>query len=86
MKIGNLGSCRLIALGTGNVQVCTAAMTCGFMGVQELISGLSQYMDDKGFASVHEPVGRAVPNVCDWQHLDLNHVTKTRIDQDLCIG
>ena len=26
-----------------------------------------------------------MPNVTDWQYLDLNYVTKARIDQDLCI-
>ena len=36
-----------MALGAGNVQVCTAAMTYGFKIVQEMISGLSQYLDEK---------------------------------------
>src|SRR6056297_10876 len=76
---------EFMALGAGNVQVCTAAMTYGFKVVQEMISGLGQYMDEKSFTSVDELVGRAVPNVCDWQHLNLNYVTKARIDQDLCI-
>lgn len=76
---------EFMALGAGNVQVCTAAMTYGFKIVQEMISGLSQYMDEKGFASIDELVGRAVPNLSDWQHLNLNYVTKARIDQDLCI-
>jgi dihydropyrimidine dehydrogenase (NAD+) subunit PreA len=76
---------EFIALGAGNVQVCTAAMTYGFKIVQEMISGLSQYMDEKGFTSVDALVGRAVPNLSDWQHLNLNYVTKARIDQDLCI-
>jgi dihydropyrimidine dehydrogenase (NAD+) subunit PreA len=39
-----------MALGAGNVQVCTAAMTYGFKVVQEMISGLSQYLDEKGMA------------------------------------
>jgi dihydropyrimidine dehydrogenase (NAD+) subunit PreA len=60
-------------------------MTYGFKVVQEMISGLSQYMDEKGFSSVDDLVGRAVPNVCDWQDLNLNYVTKARIDQALCI-
>jgi dihydropyrimidine dehydrogenase (NAD+) subunit PreA len=34
---------------------------------------------------VDELVGRAVPNVTDWQYLNLNYVTKAHIDQDLCI-
>jgi len=76
---------EFMALGAGNVQVCTAAMTYGFKIVQEMISGLSHYMDEKGFASTAELVGRAVPNLSDWQHLNLNYVTKARIDQDLCI-
>ncbi len=74
-----------MALGAGNVQVCTAAMTYGFKVVQEMISGLSQYMDEKGFASTADLVGRAVPNVTDWQYLNLNYVTKAVIDQDACI-
>ena len=76
---------EFLALGAGNVQVCTAAMTYGFRIVQEMISGLSQYMDDKGFAAVEDLVGRAVPNVTDWQFLNLGYVTKAQIDQDLCI-
>ena len=76
---------EFIALGAGNVQVCTAAMTYGFKIVQEMISGLSQWMDEKGHVSVDAIVGRAVPNVTDWQYLNLNYVTKARIDQEACI-
>ncbi len=76
---------EFMALGCGTVQVCTAAMTYGFKVVQELISGLSNWMDEKGYASTGQFVGRAVPNVTDWQYLNLNYVTKARIDQSLCI-
>ncbi|MCD7060388.1 NAD-dependent dihydropyrimidine dehydrogenase subunit PreA [Pelagibacterium xiamenense] len=77
---------EFMALGAGTVQVCTAAMTYGFKIVQEMITGLSNYMDEKGFTSVDDLVGRAVPNVTDWQYLNLNYVTKARINQDLCIS
>ena len=76
---------EFMALGAGNVQVCTAAMTYGFKVVQEMISGLSQWMDEHGIASVDEVVGRAVPKVKDWKDLNLNYVTKAVIDEDLCI-
>ena len=76
---------EFMALGAGNVQVCTAAMTYGFKIVDEMISGLSEYMDGKGFASTSDLVGRAVPNVTDWQFLNLNYVTKAVIDQNACI-
>ncbi len=76
---------EFMALGAGNVQVCTAAMTYGFKIVQEMISGLSQYLDEKQM-SLNDLIGRAVPNFVEWQHLNLNYVTKAQIDQDLCIS
>ena len=76
---------EFIALGSGSVQVCTAAMTYGFRVVKEMISGLSEWMDEKGHADLDAIRGRAVPNVTDWQYLNLNYVAKARIDQALCI-
>lgn len=87
--IGGITSWRdaaeFLALGAGNVQVCTAAMTYGFKIVEEMISGLSGWMDEKGYKTLDDFAGRAVRNVTDWQFLNLNYVTKARIDQDLCI-
>lgn len=77
---------EFMALGAGNVQVCTAAMTYGFGIIKELTAGLSLWMDQKGFTGTDQIVRRAVPNVTDWQYLNLNYVTKAKIDQDLCIS
>jgi dihydropyrimidine dehydrogenase (NAD+) subunit PreA len=74
-----------IALGAGNVQVCTAAMTYGFKIVDEMIAGLSDFMDSKGIQSIDEIVGKAVKQLTDWQYLDLNYIVKAQIDQDSCI-
>ena len=74
-----------LALGASNVQVCTAAMVYGFKIIDDLTSGLSRFLRDKGIESVAGLVGRAVPSVTDWQYLNLNYVVKARIDQDLCI-
>ncbi|WP_281994752.1 NAD-dependent dihydropyrimidine dehydrogenase subunit PreA [Ruegeria faecimaris] len=76
---------EFMALGCGNVQVCTAAMTYGFKIIDELTAGLSKWMDEKGYQDVSEIVGLAVPNVTDWQYLNLNYVAKAKIDQDQCI-
>ena len=75
---------EFLAMGAGNVQVCTAAMTYGFKVVQEMISGLSEYLDDKQMR-LDQLVGRAVPNFVEWQHLNLNYVTKAHISQEDCI-
>ncbi|MDQ0325792.1 dihydropyrimidine dehydrogenase (NAD+) subunit PreA [Rhodopseudomonas julia] len=76
---------EFMALGAGNVQVCTAAMTYGFKIVREMVEGLERWMAEKGFETLDDFIGRAVPNVTDWQYLNLNYVTKARIDQELCI-
>ncbi len=76
---------EFMALGAGCVQVCTAAMTYGFRIVEEMIAGLSEWMDEKGHAKLDDFIGSAVPNVTDWQFLNLNYITKAEIDQDLCI-
>jgi dihydropyrimidine dehydrogenase (NAD+) subunit PreA len=76
---------EFMALGAGTVQVCTAAMTYGFKIVEEMKLGLSDWMDEKGYTSVDQFVGKAVPNVTDWQYLNLNYVVKAKIDQDSCI-
>ncbi len=73
-----------LALGASNVQVCTAAMVYGFKIIDDLVDGLSTFLDDKQLA-LAELVGKAVPSVTDWQYLNLNHIEKAVIDQDLCI-
>jgi dihydropyrimidine dehydrogenase (NAD+) subunit PreA len=87
--IGGIGNWRdaldYIALGSSNVQVCTAAMVYGFKIVQEMTDGLSNYMDEMGFKSVGEIVGRAVPTVSDWKYLNFNSISKAVINQDSCI-
>ncbi|PCH71908.1 MAG: NAD-dependent dihydropyrimidine dehydrogenase subunit PreA [Rhodobacteraceae bacterium] len=76
---------EFISLGCGNVQVCTAVMTYGFKIIDEMTSGLSEWMDKKGYTSINDFVGRAVPNVTDWQYLNLNYIAKAKIDQEACI-
>jgi dihydropyrimidine dehydrogenase (NAD+) subunit PreA len=87
--IGGIGTWRdavdYLALGAGNVQVCTAAMVYGFKIVQEMADGLSNYMDDMGFTAVSDIVGKAIPTVSDWRYLNLNHISKAVINQDSCI-
>lgn len=75
-----------LALGASNLQVCTAVMVYGFKIIDDLTDGLSTFLDSKGMQSVSELVGKAVPSVTDWQHLNLNYVEKAVIDQDLCIN
>jgi dihydropyrimidine dehydrogenase (NAD+) subunit PreA len=87
--IGGISTWRdaaeFLALGATNVQVCTAAMIYGFKIVEDMIDGLNNWMDEKGYQRLPEFIGKAVPNFVDWEHLNLQYVVKARIDQDLCI-
>jgi len=87
--IGGIATWRdaaeFIALGAGSVQVCTAAMHFGFKIVDDMIDGLKNWMDGKGYARIEDFRGKAVPNVTDWQFLNMNYKIVARIDQDLCI-
>jgi dihydropyrimidine dehydrogenase (NAD+) subunit PreA len=76
---------EFIALGAGTVQVCTAAMHHGFRIVEDMIAGLSNWMDSKGYRTIDDFRGAAVKNYVHWGDLNLNFKTLAHIDQDLCI-
>ncbi len=76
---------EFMLLGASSVQVCTAVMHYGFRIVEQLASGLESWMLDKGFNSVGEFVGRAVPRIKSWGELDLNYKLIASIDQSKCI-
>ena len=60
-------------------------MRFGFKIVDDMIDGLNNWMDEKGYATLDDFRGNAIPNVTDWQFLDLNFKTIAAIDQDSCI-
>jgi dihydropyrimidine dehydrogenase (NAD+) subunit PreA len=88
--IGGIGDWRdaaeFIALGSTTIQVCTAIMHYGFRIVEDMIDGLNDYLDAKGFSSVNELIGKAVPTLKKWESLDLNYKRVARINYDRCIG
>ena len=88
--IGGISSWRdaaeFIALGSTSVQVCTAVMHYGYRIVEDMIEGLSDFLDDKGMKSVNELRGLAVPRYQEWGELDLNYKVLADIDTEKCIG
>jgi len=73
-------------LGATSVQVCTAVMHYGYRIIEDLLDGLTNYLLEKKLGSVGELVGKAVPRVTDWGHLDLRYDVKARVDYQKCIG
>ena len=76
---------EFMALGAGTAQVCTAAMHYGFKIVEDMVDGLSNWMDQKGYTRLSDFVGKAVSNVTDWQYLNMNYKIIASIDQAACI-
>ena len=88
--IGGISNWRdaaeFIALGSTSVQVCTAVMHYGYRVVEDMIEGLSEYLDAQGMKSVNELRGRAVPGYQEWGDLDLSYKLIAKIDAEKCIG
>lgn len=87
--IGGIATWRdaaeFIALGSSTLQVCTAVMHYGFRVVEDMIDGLSGWMDDRGYATLDDFRGAAVPKIAKWEDLDLNYHLVAKIDQATCI-
>ena len=77
---------EFLLLGASNLQVCTAIMKYGYEIVDELKTGLSNYMEQKGFRSLSEMVGKCIPTFAEHEALD--RVTKrvSTINRETCIG
>jgi len=87
--IGGISNWRdaveFMLLGSDTVQVCTAVMHYGYRIVEDMIDGLNNYLDEKGFSSVNDIIGASVGRVTDWGNLDLNYDVKAHVNVENCI-
>ena len=77
---------EFLLLGCETIQVCTAAMHYGYRVVEDMIDGLNNWMDEKGFQTLANFRGKSLSRVVDWNALNLNYKLVARIDPDTCIG
>ena len=87
--IGGISTWRdaveFMLLGSSTVQVCTAAMKHGFRIVEDMCEGLNNWMDEKGFKTLNDFIGKSVSNITHWEDLDINYHHVANINQDKCI-
>ncbi|HQW84330.1 MAG TPA: NAD-dependent dihydropyrimidine dehydrogenase subunit PreA [Ferruginibacter sp.] len=76
---------EFLLLGASNVQVCTAAMNHGFRIVEDMIEGMNNWMDEKGFKTLDDFIGKSVEKITHWEDLDINYHHIANINQDKCI-
>ncbi len=70
---------EFLLLGCHSLQVCTAVMHYGYRIVEDMIDGLGNWMDEKGFRTLDDCRGLSLPRVTEWKHLDLNFKIVARI-------
>ncbi|MEI6764603.1 MAG: NAD-dependent dihydropyrimidine dehydrogenase subunit PreA [Bacteroidota bacterium] len=75
-----------ILLGASTVQVTTGVIHYGYGIVEDMIEGLSDYMQSKNIAHVSDLVGKALPSLCETDHFDLKRQGIAKYDLDRCIG
>ena len=76
---------EFMLLGATNVQVCTAAMKYGFRIIEDLCEGLNNWMDEKGYQTLNDFIGKSVEKITHWEDLDINYHIVANINPDKCI-
>jgi dihydropyrimidine dehydrogenase (NAD+) subunit PreA len=87
--IGGISTWRdaveFMLMGATTVQVCTAAMKHGFRIIEDMCEGLNNWMDEKGFSTTADFIGKSVEKIAHWEDLDINYHHIASINQDKCI-
>jgi dihydropyrimidine dehydrogenase (NAD+) subunit PreA len=74
-----------LLVGATTVQLGTSVMHYGYRLIDDLVDGLSTYLRSKGLHSPSELVGKALPALTDFGHLDQEWRLLAHINDDKCI-
>ena len=77
---------EFLLLGCRNVQVTTAIMQYGYRIVEDMISGVSHFMDERGYDKLDDFIGLALGNVIPAEELNRDFKIIPNIDHKKCIG
>jgi dihydropyrimidine dehydrogenase (NAD+) subunit PreA len=77
---------EFLLLGCRNVQVTTSIMQYGYRIVDDMINGLSHWMDERGYKRLDDFIGKALPNVIPAEELDRSYKLQVKFDERKCAG
>ena len=77
---------EFLVLGCRNIQVTTAIMQYGYRIVEDMISGVSHFMDERGYNKIDEFIGSALGNLIPAEELNRDFKVIPNIDEKKCIG
>lgn len=76
---------EFLLVGAKTLQVTTAIMQYGYRIIDDLVNGLSHYLEDNGYNSLDEMVGLATKNIIPAEELDRDYIVYPKIDSDKCV-
>ncbi|WP_376774516.1 NAD-dependent dihydropyrimidine dehydrogenase subunit PreA [Clostridium thailandense] len=77
---------EFLSLGASNLQITTAVMQYGYRIIEDLINGITLYMEENGFEKLEDLVGIALKNIVTADKLDRNYVIYPRFNKENCVG
>lgn len=77
---------EFLLLGASNLQITTSVMQYGYRVIEELIEGLSFYLDEKGYGKLQDMIGVALQNIVSPEELDRSFIIYPHIDRKECVG
>ena len=75
---------EMMMVGASSVQFCTAVMLQGFGIIDDLTSGMSNYLNHRELELPSDLIGRALPHLVEHSKLPLRNL-KSHISEELCI-
>jgi dihydropyrimidine dehydrogenase (NAD+) subunit PreA len=77
---------EFLMVGASNLQFTTSIMQYGYRIVEDMISGLRYYLEEKGFSSVQDIIGIALKNIVPADQIERDFKIQVQIDEEKCIG
>jgi dihydropyrimidine dehydrogenase (NAD+) subunit PreA len=77
---------EFLLLGCENLQVTTSVMQYGYRIVEDMISGLSHFMEEKGYTRLEDFIGLALNNIIPADNLNRDFIILPDFTDDKCIG
>lgn len=77
---------EFLALGCKNIQVTTAIMQYGYRIVEDMISGMSHFMEERGYEKLDDFIGMALPNIIPAEELNRDFKILPKFNDDKCVG
>lgn len=77
---------EFLLLGSSSVQVTTAVMQYGYRIVEDLISGLTGYMEIRNITSLKQLIGASIEGVVELDELERDTVLFPKFHLEKCIG